>query len=312
MICPKCGYMMDAFEKECPRCKTFEEKQRETILQDLGTEITQPIIHRRSRVLTILAAAIGGTIVGTGIIVVFMTGHTPRKTPARTPPRPTTPVTSIAPTPTRTPPVPVAQPMNMPADTLTPQQIARQSFPSVVTLGANDLADDLVLGSGFFVEDGLIATNKHVVGEASVALAWITNHASDDYLKAKHIIAGDNEKDIALLEVEPGAAPPLPMADLSNIEVGDTVYALGSPKGLEGTMSAGMISNIHRNDDGSIASIQISAPISHGSSGGPVVNIRGEVIGLSTAGMIDGQNLNFAVPVTDLRKLITAYHNQVK
>lgn len=326
MLCPKCGYLMDAFDIECPRCKQLEANAnkaatKEATQSDIPVSLadnarqTPPPRHG-------LSAAVLGAVSGALLISCIAISLVISRLPHESPPEPTP-----TQTPTAVPMVPPAEtmPAHSPAvnqtppvqrtetvkdATKTPQQIAKDCFPSIVTLGADDYNNDLVQGSGFFVEDGLIATNKHVVGEASMVLAWITGHKSNDYLKAKHVIVGNDRKDIALLEVPHGFAKPLPMADLNKIEIGDTIYTLGSPKGLEGTIAAGMISNIRRNDDGTISAIQISAPISHGSSGGPVVNTRGEVIGLSAVSVVDGQNLNFAVPITDVRPLIDMYHSQ--
>ena len=87
------------------------------------------------------------------------------------------------------------------------------------------------------------------------------------------------------------------------VQVGETVYAVGNPRGLEGTFSDGIISSIR--PVGSDKLIQITAPLSPGSSGGPVLNRRGEVIGVSVLTIRDGQNLNFAIPSNYLRTLHT-------
>ena len=86
-------------------------------------------------------------------------------------------------------------------------------------------------------------------------------------------------------------------------QVGETVYAVGNPRGLEGTFSDGIISSIRLLDGDKL--IQITAPISRGSSGGPVLNQKGEAIGVSVLSVIDGQNLNFAIPSNYLKSLLT-------
>src|SRR4029079_9116422 len=89
----------------------------------------------------------------------------------------------------------------------------------------------------------------------------------------------------------------------AQVGIGDSIYVSGNPEGLEGTFSEGIVSS--RRKEGSKQFLQITAPISHGSSGGPVMNRYGEVIGLAVAMIKDGQNLNFAVPVSYLAALMT-------
>jgi hypothetical protein len=158
------------------------------------------------------------------------------------------------------------------------------------------------LGSGFFVRDGVVATNYHVIDDAKAAVVKLVG--KENYLTVTRVIAYDVEADLALLEVSAGYAPPMDLGDLSLIDVGDTVYAIGNPKGLEGTFSAGNISAIRRARGGHVDFIQITAPISSGSSGGPVLDEHGRVIGVATASMRDGQNLNLAIPVADLINLM--------
>ena len=110
----------------------------------------------------------------------------------------------------------------------------------------------------------------------------------------KGILAKSEELDLVLLSV-----PGLPTNEValasSGLEIGDPVFACGNPKGLEGTFSSGIVSSFR--DAGSNQLLQITAPISPGSSGGPVVNANGDVIGVAVATYRGGQNLNFAIPV---------------
>lgn len=121
------------------------------------------------------------------------------------------------------------------------------------------------------------------------------------------IIALDREADLALLSV-PTAIPkniaPLTLAPESCApETGETVYALGNPEGMVGTISPGIVSAVMRSSQKK-ARIQITAPISTGSSGGPVVNNRGKVIGVAVGSLSEGQNLNFAIPVSLVHGLL--------
>jgi hypothetical protein len=108
--------------------------------------------------------------------------------------------------------------------------------------------------------------------------------------------------DLALLQVNGSNFPYLELGDSSAVVAGQKIYAIGSPRGLDNTISDGMVSNTSRLING-VSYIQISAAISHGSSGGALLNTYGQVIGVTTAGLDDAQNLNFAVPVNLLQGL---------
>ncbi len=179
--------------------------------------------------------------------------------------------------------------------------IARKAFPSVVLLAFDDAnGQPLSLGSGFFVRRDIIVTNMHVVEGASSGFAKVVGK------ETKHSIVGiagrDENSDLVLLKVNSSFAPPLALGDSDNVEVGEEVYVVGNPAGLEGTFSQGIISGIRKVGDDTL--LQITAPISPGSSGGPVINRQGQVIGVAVASFRSGQNLNFAIPVSYLRKLL--------
>lgn len=183
----------------------------------------------------------------------------------------------------------------------TPQEIAKKAFPSVVLLVMEDAnRQPISLGSGFFVREGLIASNLHVVEGASKGYAKIVGQ------KAKLDIVGvagiDPGRDLVLLKISAPSIPPLSLGNSDAVEVGEPVYAVGNPKGLEGTFSQGIVSSIR--EVGSDKLLQITAPISPGSSGGPVLNSKGEVIGVAVATYRGGQNLNFAIPANYLKALI--------
>lgn len=195
---------------------------------------------------------------------------------------------------------------------LSAREIAKRTLPSVVTIITEDEnGKALTLGSGFQVRPGIIATNYHVIEDASRASAIFQGGSP------KYEIVGtsnvDKENDLALLrlgriiEQDPldaiirtdPLADTLSLATARSAEIGDTVYVVGNPEGLEGTFSQGIISALRGNDY-----IQITAPISPGSSGGPVINQYGEVIGIATSFNKEGQNLNFAIPVAKLGPLM--------
>ena len=184
---------------------------------------------------------------------------------------------------------------------LTPRDIAQKAFPSVVLLAMKDANGQLIsLGSGFFVRGDVVATNLHVIEGATAGYARIVGQ------KTKHNVAGtvgiDAQRDLVLLKIRGTKSPPLRLGDTSKVAVGDEAYAIGNPLGLEGTFSEGIVSGIRQIDSRTM--FQITAPISPGSSGGPVLNGHGEVIGVAVATFKGGQNLNFAIPASYLTLLL--------
>lgn len=156
-------------------------------------------------------------------------------------------------------------------------------------------------GSGFFVGDGKVVTNYHVIKGAS-KLTAITYNKKEYEIET--ILGYDEGLDIAVLELNKKYDSLL----LSQEDVvgGEEVYTFGSPLGLTGSMTKGMVSTASRKIDGEDAEfIQIDASISPGNSGGPLVNVYGEVIGINTLYYEDGQNLNFAINIKELQKINT-------
>lgn len=187
------------------------------------------------------------------------------------------------------------------ADAQTAQQIAGKTFESTVLLVMEDASGQpMSLGSGFLVREGEVASNLHVIKGASRGYAKLVGQ------KEKYDIQGitgiDTGRDLVLLKISLAQTPALSLGNSDAVQVGETVYAVGNPQGLEGTFSQGIISSIRQ--VGSDKVLQITAPISPGSSGGPVLNSKGEVIGVSVATFRGGQNLNFAIPSNYLKVLI--------
>ena len=188
-----------------------------------------------------------------------------------------------------------------PAHTQTAQQIARKAFGSTVLLVMEDAnGQPLSLGSGFFVRDREIASNLHVVEGAARGYAKLVGQKTKYDIKG--ITAVDPERDLVVLKISAARPQTLSLGNSDGVQVGESVYAVGNPQGLEGTFSQGIVSSIR--EVGSDKLIQITAPISPGSSGGPVLNGKGEVIGVSVATYRGGQNLNFAIPANYLKALL--------
>ncbi|MGD0732400.1 MAG: S1C family serine protease [Terracidiphilus sp.] len=183
-----------------------------------------------------------------------------------------------------------------------PRDIAQAAFKSVVLLEMNDSnGQPLSLGSGFYVSNGIVATNAHVIEGAYSGTARVVGGSNG--LQILGTIAFDGHSDLALLKVN-GSAPSLHLGLSTDPVVGDQVYVVGNPLGLEGTFSEGIVSGVRHLDADSI--LQMTAPISPGSSGGPVMDSTGAVIGIAEATFSNGQNLNLAVPVSYLSRLMNS------
>ena len=173
-------------------------------------------------------------------------------------------------------------------------EIYKNTVGSTVTIETNN-----GLGSGFFVAPNIIATNYHVIKGATEASCYVNN--STTKYKIEGYVAADQNVDLILLKVTTLNKPALPMASQS-VSPGQKVYVIGSPKGLPATISDGIVSGMR--DFEGYKLIQMTAPISPGSSGGPVMNSKGELIGISVSQLTEGQNLNFAIPKSYLELLI--------
>lgn len=183
----------------------------------------------------------------------------------------------------------------------TAQEIAKKAFGSTVLLLMEDAnGQPLSLGSGFLVRNGEIASNLHVVEGAARGYAKLVGHKTKYDLEG--ITAVDPERDLVVLKISAAGWPALTLGSSEAVQVGESVYAVGNPQGLEGTFSQGIVSSIR--EVGTDKLLQITAPISPGSSGGPVLNTKGEVIGVSVATFRGGQNLNFAIPSSYLKTLL--------
>lgn len=184
---------------------------------------------------------------------------------------------------------------------LTGEEIYEKIAPSTVEITAEG-GDVSSLGSGFYIDDkGTVATNYHVIEGCSSA--FVTTYDGGIY-PVTAVVGFNKELDIALLATAKQSSTPISVS-AEPASTGEVVYALGSSLGLTGTFSEGLVSAAERKIDG-IPYIQISAPISSGNSGGPLVNEKGEVIGITSAGFDDGQNLNLAIPIVLLEKISTA------
>jgi hypothetical protein len=197
------------------------------------------------------------------------------------------------------------------ARALEPAEIFKTKGDSVVTIYCENKNGTESSGSGFFVEKGLVMTNSHVVGDAMT----ITIELKDERrFPVLGIAAQDPEVDVALLRVAYTDAPPLKIAG-ELPAVGHKVTVIGAPLGFSHSLSDGTLSAVRKKD---YEAIQITAPISPGSSGSPVFDSSGQVIGIVTFYMVGGQNMNFAPSAQALRNflknrpMITAREYEIK
>jgi tetratricopeptide (TPR) repeat protein len=148
-------------------------------------------------------------------------------------------------------------------------------------------------GSGFIIStDGVIVTNYHVIDGAKK----ITIKMGKKIIKVEKVISKDKANDLAILKIKRGNYSLVTMGSMDDISIGENVYVIGSPQGLENTISDGILSGLRELAPGKKV-LQITAPISPGSSGGPVFNEEGKVVGVVTFQVRKAQNLNFAMPI---------------
>ena len=207
-----------------------------------------------------------------------------------------------------------------PSDAMTVNEIYERAAPGVVQIASTTSASDAssggapgALGSGFVVDKaGHIVTNFHVVEDADEIRVSFSNRDTVD----AELVGTDQSTDLAVLQVaaDASALTPLPLGDSDDVRVGDPVVAIGNPFGLDRTATAGIVSALQRlitapNDFAIDHVIQTDAPINHGNSGGPLLNARGEVIGVNTqietGGVSTGNvGIGFAVPSNTVEDVV--------
>ena len=187
---------------------------------------------------------------------------------------------------------------------LTVPEIAEIALDSTVYLRVKKPENQVGSASGFVIGEGLIVTSYHVIEDMLTgSTARLVNSALIYPIEA--IVAADKAHDLVILKSSGISAPPLLLGDSDIVRIGDTVYVTGNPEEYIGTFSVGYISAIQLSDPFVADKVlQMTAPVSHGSSGGPVLNDRGEVIGIVSSIENDGQLLNFATPVNFLKSLL--------
>ncbi len=188
-----------------------------------------------------------------------------------------------------------------PAESGDAAQVYAAAKKSIIQIEAlNAAGRPFKQGSGFLVSNnGRILTNYHVISHAlGLRIRLVGGEPYDNVT----VLGVDKVKDLALIEIPGTDFSPIRIGESSSIAVGVKIFVLGNPLGLQDTISEGIVSGI-RSFEG-LTSFQISAPISPGSSGGPVLTDNGSVIGIAAATMSSGQNLNFAIPIDYAKALL--------
>ncbi|HEV2523339.1 MAG TPA: trypsin-like peptidase domain-containing protein [Candidatus Acidoferrales bacterium] len=189
--------------------------------------------------------------------------------------------------------------------------IAKAANGAIVSIVMSNKDGQVIAqGSGFLIsKDGVILTNYHVIAEGSSAVVKLPDGAT--YV-VDGALASDKARDIALIKAHGQDFRTLPLGDSDRVQVGEDVVAIGNPLSLESTVSNGILSGIRAVEEEGGKYLQITAPISPGSSGGPLFNMAGEVIGITTMYLKGGENLNFAIPINDAKRLLLAKSTQIQ
>ena len=181
--------------------------------------------------------------------------------------------------------------------------IAKAANGAIVSIVMSDKnGKPIAQGSGFLVsKDGVIVTNYHVISEGSSAIVKFPDGA---FYVVDGVLAFDKARDIAIIKTHGENFQTLILGNSDQIQIGEDVVAIGNPLSLESTVSNGIVSGIRAVEAEGGKYLQITAPISPGSSGGPLFNMAGEVIGITTMYLKGGENLNFAIPINDAKLLL--------
>jgi serine protease Do len=218
-----------------------------------------------------------------GLALVLAAGTWWALRPAKARPAPITKVEWVQPTAGSAPAAAAARPLGA-------EELFARTAPSVVRVNAlSGTGESVAFGSGVVVDSATVVTNCHV---ARRGVALKVKHLAEQFDAT--VATADEAHDLCKLSVPGLSAPAVTLGRVASLRVGQKVYAIGSPQGLDLTLSDGMVSSLREGPDGTF--VQTTAPISPGSSGGGLFDETGTLVGIVTFQMRAGQNLNFAVP----------------
>jgi S1-C subfamily serine protease len=197
---------------------------------------------------------------------------------------------------------------------LTTAQIAKKVSPSVVIIqGKADSGD--MLGSGFIIsKDGKIVTNLHVIRDMKTASVHLPSRplgkgwsVEPDPFDSVSVLATDERRDLAIIKIAGSDLPVLELGNSDALTVGEPLVIVGSPQGLEGTVTAGILSSVRDASEG-FTVLQTDAAVNPGNSGGPLLNNKGQAVGVVSFKLRSTEGLNFAIPINYVRRLLTNLH----
>jgi S1-C subfamily serine protease/sugar lactone lactonase YvrE len=180
------------------------------------------------------------------------------------------------------------------AKPLSASEVFKRSVPGIVAIDCfGEDSKPIATASGFLVADnGKILTNVHVIAQCQTVSVRLSNGDTYDAPVVQEV---DARKDLAMIRIKAVSLPFLTLGDSDKIEIGQTVYSIGNPKGLQNTLQQGLVSGFHQAVG--YRAVQVSASINPGNSGGPVLDDQGRVIAVAMSKITDAENLGFAVPI---------------
>jgi V8-like Glu-specific endopeptidase len=189
--------------------------------------------------------------------------------------------------------------------------IAKAAKGAIVSIIMSDKdGHSIAQGTGFVVsKDGRVVTNYHVIENGSSAIVKLPDGA---FFIVDGVLASDNTRDVAVIKAHGENFRTLTLGNSDRVQVGEEVVAIGNPLSLESTVSNGIVSGIRTAEELGGKFLQVTTPISPGSSGGPLFNMAGEVVGITTLYLKGGENLNFAIPINDVKHLLSAKFSKVQ
>jgi hypothetical protein len=191
---------------------------------------------------------------------------------------------------------------------LTTAQIAKKVSPAVVVITGNTDSGQ-ILGSGFIVsKDGKIVTNLHVIRDIKAASS--VQLANGEMFDSFSVLGTDERRDIAVIQIAGFDLPTLEMGNSDALTVGEPLVVVGSPRGLEGSVTAGILSSVRDTGEG-FKVLQTDAAVNPGNSGGPLVNNKGQAIGVVSFKLRSAEGLNFAYPINYVRGLLNNLHDPI-
>jgi hypothetical protein len=182
-------------------------------------------------------------------------------------------------------------------------ELTKKAKPAVVLIKGLTADNQEISGSGFIVDgSGTIITNLHVVQELKTGGVRLTNGDIYDKITVR---AFDERKDLAVIQIAGFDLPILPLGNSNNVQAGEQILLVGNPLGLEASVTTGIVSAI-RQLNGGFQVIQTDAAANPGNSGGPMLNAKGEVVGVVSYKLRGTENLNFAIAINYVRGLLSS------